>query len=122
MIEKADQIFVLLAHWLVSFLPAYLQHPAMVLLAVIAIIATFPGLFAITVLLERKGLGRMQNRYGPNRVGPLASSSPSPTASNRSPRKTSSPSAPMPSFTFSRPCCWSLSSSWATPCCPSAAT
>jgi NADH-quinone oxidoreductase subunit H len=70
MIEKADQIFVLLGHWLVSFLPAALQKPALVLLAVVAIIVTFPALFAITVLLERKGLGRMQNRYGPNRVGP----------------------------------------------------
>jgi NADH-quinone oxidoreductase subunit H len=70
MIEKADQIFVLLGHWLVSFLPAALQQPALVLLAVVAIIVTFPALFAITVLLERKGLGRMQNRYGPNRVGP----------------------------------------------------
>jgi NADH-quinone oxidoreductase subunit H len=27
-------------------------------------------LFAITTVLERKGLGRMQNRFGPNRVGP----------------------------------------------------
>ncbi len=30
----------------------------------------FPLLFAITTVLERKGLGRIQNRYGPNRVGP----------------------------------------------------
>src|ERR1700723_1033876 len=70
MIEKADQFFVLLAHWLVHFFPAGLQHPVIVLVGVVAIIAPFPGLFAITVLLERKGLGRMQNRYGPNRVGP----------------------------------------------------
>jgi NADH-quinone oxidoreductase subunit H len=65
-----DQIFVLLQHWLVSFLPVYLQPVAGVLLAVIAIVCVFPALFALTVLLERKGLGRMQNRYGPNRVGP----------------------------------------------------
>jgi NADH-quinone oxidoreductase subunit H len=65
-----DQIFVTLQHWLVSFLPAYLQPAAGALLAVIAIVCVFPALFALTVLLERKGLGRMQNRYGPDRVGP----------------------------------------------------
>ena len=70
MIEKADQIFVWLGHWMVSFLPIWLQGPALVLLCVVGIIVTFPALFAVTVLLERKGLGRMQNRYGPNRVGP----------------------------------------------------
>jgi NADH-quinone oxidoreductase subunit H len=47
-----------------------LQPFAGVLLCVVAIVCTFPALFALTVLLERKGLGRMQNRYGPNRVGP----------------------------------------------------
>jgi len=30
----------------------------------------FASLFAVTTILERKGLGRFQNRYGPNRVGP----------------------------------------------------
>lgn len=33
--------------------------------------AVFPGLFGIATVLERKGLGRIQNRYGPNRVGPF---------------------------------------------------
>jgi len=31
----------------------------------------FPLLFGITTVLERKGLGRLQNRLGPNRVGPF---------------------------------------------------
>ena len=71
MIEKADQIFVLLKNWLVGFLPGSWQHVAGVMLCVIAIIAAYPTLFALAVLMERKGLGRMQNRYGPNRVGPF---------------------------------------------------
>jgi len=67
MIETIDQIFVLLKHWLVGFLPAGLQPVASVLVSVVAIIAVFPSLFAIAVWMERKGLGRMQNRIGPNR-------------------------------------------------------
>ncbi len=39
-------------------------------LTVAPIILIFATLFALTTLLERKGLGRIQNRYGPNRVGP----------------------------------------------------
>ena len=70
MFDTMDQIFVLLQHWLVGFLPAGWQPLAGVLLGVVAIVAVFPALFALTVLLERKGLGRMQNRLGPNRVGP----------------------------------------------------
>ncbi len=39
-------------------------------LSVVPIMVVFPLLFAVATLLERKGLGRIQNRYGPNRVGP----------------------------------------------------
>src|SRR5271157_1794908 len=70
MANSLDQIFVLLQHWIVSFFPAVLQPVVGVLLSVVAIIVAFASLFAITTVLERKGLGRMQNRLGPNRTGP----------------------------------------------------
>jgi NADH-quinone oxidoreductase subunit H len=67
--ENVDQIFVLLKHWLLGFLPAGLHPLFSALLSVIPVLLVFPLLFAITTVLERKGLGRIQNRYGPNRVG-----------------------------------------------------
>jgi NADH-quinone oxidoreductase subunit H len=66
-----DQIFVILRDWLVGYLPVTLRPAAGVVLGAIAIVGVFPGLFAVVVLLERKGVGRIQNRYGPNRVGPF---------------------------------------------------
>jgi NADH-quinone oxidoreductase subunit H len=68
--EMLDQIFVVLKHWLVGHAPVAVQPLASALLSVVPILIVFPLLFAITTVLERKGLGRMQNRYGPNRVGP----------------------------------------------------
>ncbi len=65
-----DQIFVLLKQSLVSLVPAGCQPLFSAILSVTAIIGVFATLFAITTVLERKGLGRIQNRYGPNRVGP----------------------------------------------------
>jgi NADH-quinone oxidoreductase subunit H len=65
-----DQVFVSLKHWLVTLVPGQYAPFFSVLLSVAAIVLTFPALFALTTLLERKGLGRIQNRYGPNRVGP----------------------------------------------------
>jgi NADH-quinone oxidoreductase subunit H len=69
--ETADQLFVILQHWLVGHGPANLRSFLASVLSVVAILSVFAFLFAITTVLERKGLGRIQNRYGPNRVGPF---------------------------------------------------
>jgi len=66
-----DQLFVNFKHWLVSFAPDTWQPLVSALISVAAIIFVFASLFALTTILERKGLGRIQNRYGPNRVGPF---------------------------------------------------
>ena len=66
-----DQFFVTLHRWLVGQAPAILQPVVSALISVVAILTVFALLFAITTVLERKGLGRIQNRYGPNRVGPF---------------------------------------------------
>src|SRR6202167_4559964 len=68
---NVDQIFVTLKHLIVAHVPASLQVLVSIVISVAAIIVVFAGLFALTTVFERKGLGRMQNRYGPNRVGPF---------------------------------------------------
>src|SRR5580700_4876799 len=64
-----DQVFVLLKQWLLGYSPAVIRPGVSILLTIIPILLVFPVLFALTTVLERKGLGRIQNRYGPNRVG-----------------------------------------------------
>src|SRR5437899_3659332 len=71
MADLIDQLFVNLKQWLVDFFPILWRPVISVTVSVAAIIGTFATLFAITTVLERKGLGRIQNRYGPNRVGPF---------------------------------------------------
>ena len=69
--ETLDQIFVSLQHRLMGYLPPAWQPLCGVVLAVVAIVCLFPALFALTTVFERKGLARIQNRLGPNRVGPF---------------------------------------------------
>jgi len=52
-----------------SVLPDALRWTANSLLGIVAILATFGLLFAYLTLAERKILGRIQNRPGPNRTG-----------------------------------------------------
>jgi NADH-quinone oxidoreductase subunit H len=66
-----DQLFVTLKAFLLGVTPEAWRWLVSPIISVAAIIGTFAGLFALTTILERKGLGRIQNRYGPNRVGPF---------------------------------------------------
>lgn len=70
MVEAIDQIFVIAKHWVVGQFPAAWQSFVSVLLSIVPILMVFPLLFAVTTIVERKALGRIQNRFGPNRVGP----------------------------------------------------
>src|SRR5205085_12373342 len=65
-----DQLPVYLKHGLLNWVPPFWQPLSSALLTIAALLIVFPALFALTTILERKGLGRIQNRYGPNRVGP----------------------------------------------------
>src|ERR1700738_1780108 len=74
MSNSLDQIFVSAKQWLLSFLagaPDPIIQIASSLINIAAVLGVFLTLFALISVLERKILGRMQNRYGPNRVGPF---------------------------------------------------
>ena len=71
--ETVDQIFVLakrvLITWAQSFLPEWSTVILSILISITAIAVFGPVTMMYLTLLERKLVGRIQNRYGPNRVG-----------------------------------------------------
>jgi len=74
MTDSLDQIFVRGKQSLLSPMahaPDWLAQIASSLINIFALLAVFLTLFALMSVLERKILGRIQNRYGPNRVGPF---------------------------------------------------
>ncbi|MFO1475370.1 MAG: NADH-quinone oxidoreductase subunit NuoH [Verrucomicrobiota bacterium] len=73
MAESIDQLFVNLKHWILGWplWPETLLPVLSAILSIAPLMMTFASLFAVATILERKGLGRIQNRYGPNRVGPF---------------------------------------------------
>ena len=74
MSQSIDQIFITAKQWILSSLsgtPNWVTSIASILLNISALLAVFLTIFALISVLERKILGRMQNRYGPNRVGPF---------------------------------------------------
>ncbi len=56
---------------LLPVFPEVIQPVVSAILSVSPVLGVFATLFALTTLIERKGLGRIQNRLGPNRVGPF---------------------------------------------------
>src|ERR1700745_3765093 len=69
-----DQIFVHTKRWLLSWIadtPIELIQIVSSLINIIALLAVFLTLFALISVLERKILGRMQDRFWPERVWPF---------------------------------------------------
>ena len=75
MADSVDQVFIHAKQWLlwslIGHVPDWVVVIASSLINIAAVLGVFLTLFALMSVMERKILGRIQNRYGPNRVGPF---------------------------------------------------
>jgi NADH-quinone oxidoreductase subunit H len=63
-----ETIYQQLRIWFVNAPDSVLLWTSMAI-PILFVLSVFLGIFAYTTLVERKALGRIQNRFGPNRVG-----------------------------------------------------
>ena len=64
-----DQLFLIANGWLLGMLPMGLRPWASILVRIGVIAAIAPAIMMYLTWLERKWIARMQNRFGPTRVG-----------------------------------------------------
>ncbi len=69
--SRLERFPLIARDWITQALPEPWRWLVNSLITIVVVVVAFATLFAALTLIERKVLGRVQNRPGPNRVGPF---------------------------------------------------